>query len=204
MRAHLSIRRHALAAVLMSACGTDVAAQLPLAACEWCGAQDAPTKLGWSATIAPPGEPGIPMVVDGVVSRDGVPAANVLVYAYHTNSSGVYPRRGNETGNGRRHGYLRGWARTDSAGRFRFITIKPDPYPRRGTGISEPAHIHLTVTPPGVAEYYVDAIHFEGDPALTPSVRARLSGVGGSGVVRVVRLRGDTLGAVRNISLWSR
>ena len=172
---------------------------IPAAACEGCGAADAPTPLTWEARIAPSGEPGTPLVVTGVVYRpDGrTPASGVLVYAYHTNAAGIYPRRGGETGSARQHGYLRGWLRTDARGRYRFTTIRPAPYPGRDA----PAHVHLTVTPRGGDERWIDSIVFDDDPLLTPRRRAELRNVGGSGVVRVTRARDGVLSATRNVVL---
>ena len=147
--------------------------------CEWCGADEAPDSLSWQATIAGPDEPGEPLVISGTVYRsDGeTPAPGVLLYVYHTNAEGIYPKRGDETGNARRHGYLRTWLRTDERGRYRFTTIRPGTYPSR----SEPAHIHMTVQPPGEEEYWIDSIVFEGDSLLTAEDR------NGTGLVRLTR-----------------
>ena len=172
---------------------------IPVGACEGCGAADAPAALTWEARLAPTGEPGTPLVVTGVVYRPDArtPAAGVLVYAYHTNAAGVYPRRGGETGNAQRHGYLRGWLRTDARGRYRLTTIRPAPYPRR----DDPAHIHLTVTSPAGEERWIDSIVFDDDPRLTPRRRAELRNVGGSGVVRVTRGQDGVLSATRHVVL---
>ena len=172
---------------------------VPVAACEGCGAADAPAALSWEARIAPSGEPGTPLVVTGVVYRpDGrTPATGVLVYVYHTNAAGVYPPRAGAVGNAQRHGYLRGWLRTDAAGRYRLTTIRPAPYPGRDS----PAHIHLTLTPPGGEERWIDSIVFDDDPLLTPRRRAELRNVGGSGVVRVTRGQDGVLSATRPIVL---
>jgi protocatechuate 3,4-dioxygenase beta subunit len=183
-------RRLALAAacLLGAACTSSPSGEAgaqPLPACEWCGTGEAPEDLAWETRIAPPDEPGELLVVEGVVYEpDGMtPVPGVVLYLYHTNAAGVYPRRGDETGNGRRHGYLRAWLRTDDAGRYRFTTIRPGAYPGGGA----PAHIHVTVEEPGRGEYYVDDFVFEGDPALTPAYRARLHGRGGSGIVTLTR-----------------
>lgn len=209
------ILRLALGGMAATACGADAqsrtrgavsggasgqARQTPaLPACEWCGAPEAPAALGAEARLAGPEEPGTPLVVSGTVYRPGgrVPAPGVLLYAYHTNARGIYPKRGDETGNGRRHGYLRGWLRTDARGRYRLVTIRPAMYPTR----AEPAHIHLTVTPPGCAEDYVDSILFDDDPLLTRAQRARLAGRGGSGVVRAAPVGRGGLQATRDIVL---
>jgi len=102
--------------------------------------------LTWTVRIPPAGEPGDPLTLTGTVYRpDGrTPAAGVIVYAYHTNAEGVYPTRGDERNWARRHGYLRGWIKTNDQGQYRFETIRPGPYPGR----SDPAHIHLIVKEP--------------------------------------------------------
>ena len=168
-------------------------------ACEWCGAAEAPARLGWDVRIARHDEPGEPLVISGRVLRaDGrTPAAGVLVYLYHASAAGVYPRRGGESGNGRLHGYLRGWLRTDAQGRYCMATIRPGPYPGRG----EPAHIHATLTEPGQPEGYVDEFVFEGDPLVTAAYRAKLRGRGGSGVVRLTRGRDGVWRGERTIVL---
>ena len=158
----------------------------PLPACEWCGATEAPEDVDWSTTIAGPEEPGDPLVISGTVYRpDGsTPAPGVILYVYHTNAEGIYPKRGTETGNGRRHGYLRSWVKTNAQGRYRVKTIRPGTYPTR----SEPAHIHMTVKPPGRAEGWIDSLVFAGDPLITPENRDRLC---------VIELTGDDDGAWR-------
>lgn len=156
-----------------------------LPACEWCGADEAPDALSWDMTIAGPDEPGERLVITGTVYEAGGtrPAPNVLLYAYHTNAEGVYPKRGDEIGNGQRHGYLRSWLRTNAQGRYRVTTIRPASYPGR----TEPAHIHLTVQAPDAPETWIDSIVFADDPLLTPEARARLDNRGGSGIVTLRR-----------------
>jgi protocatechuate 3,4-dioxygenase beta subunit len=158
-------------------------AAVSLPECEWCGAAEAPKKLHWRTRVAPEAEPGEPLVISGTVYRsDGeTPAPDVILYLYQTNDAGFYPKRGDETGNGRRHGYLRSWLESDRNGRYEFATIKPGPYP----GGSEPAHIHATVTEPGQPEAEIDSFVFEGDPFLTPGHLAMYRGRGGSGIVRL-------------------
>ena len=139
--------------------------QSSLRACEWCGAMDAPEDLDWQARIAGAEEPGRPLVLTGTVfETDGTtPAEGVLIYAYHTNSEGIYEKKGDETGNGQRHGHLRSWVRTGKDGRYQFTTIQPAPYPSNG----EPAHVHLSLTPPEQEEYYISSTIFQGDPLIS-------------------------------------
>src|SRR5271167_1530253 len=75
---------------------------------------DAPAQLTSSARIAPEGEPGTALVISGrVVSEDGkTPLPGVIVYAYHT----------------------------DTSGHFEFATIKPAPYPNRD--VPAHIHLH--------------------------------------------------------------
>jgi protocatechuate 3,4-dioxygenase beta subunit len=47
----------------------------------------------------------------------------------------------------------------------------------------EPEHIHITVKEPGTIPYYIDALHFDDDPLLTPDQRAKLQNRGGPGIV---------------------
>jgi len=118
--------------------------------CEGCEAvfQDRPHALSSQARIAPPGEPGEPLVLSGrVVDRTGRPATGIVVYAYHTDRHGIYPHAPGLRGAAARHGALRGWAMTDAAGRYRFETIRPGSYPGRDV----PQHIHMHVIEPGRA-----------------------------------------------------
>ena len=179
--------------------GRTGAPQTGLPECEWCGADEAPAVLSWRTTIPRKGEPGKWLTISGrVFKSDGkTPAAGVVLYVYQTNARGIYPKRGNETGNGKRHGYLRGWMKTGPDGRYQFTTIRPGPYPGRG----EPAHIHLNVKPPGQEEYWLDSFHFSDDPLLTDDRRARLENRGGSGILTLSRDSKGRLHGSRDIVL---
>ena len=142
----------------------------PCEGCEWVY-DDMPPNLASVARIAPKSEPGAPLVIDGVVKNPkGVPAANVIVYAYHTNAAGIYPPARN------RHGTLKGWALTDAQGRYRFDSVRPGAYPGR----SIPEHVHMHVIAPGAGTYYIDELRFEDDPLLTANKRqtAERGGIG--------------------------
>ncbi len=137
---------------------------------------DRPRRPGWEARIAPVVEPGEPMVLEGVV-RDaaGAPAAGIIVYAYHTDARGQYPPNPRA-----RHGRLRGFARTDDHGRYRFHTIRPARYP----GSRAPQHVHMHVIEPGRCIYWIDEVMFTDDPYLpSPGQRGTLAlGRGGPAV----------------------
>lgn len=132
-----------------------------------------------------------------IYHEDGeTPAEDVILYIYHTNQEGIYPARAEESGWARRHGYLRGWIKTDADGRYTFYTLKPGTYPDRST----PAHIHPVIKEPGINEYYIDSWHFADDPLLTEAERSEPTPRGGSGVVTLQRV-GDLLVAERDIIL---
>ena len=153
--------------------------------CEWCGAKDKPDNITWESIIADETVPGERLIMEGTIyKKDGkTPAENVLVYAYHTNNEGFYVKKGNETGNGVRHGFLRGWAKTNSDGRYRFYTIKPAPYPNH----LEPAHIHMTLMGDDFNEYWIDATWFKGDKIITKQMTEKLTRAGGfSNIIELI------------------
>ncbi|HEX2162589.1 MAG TPA: intradiol ring-cleavage dioxygenase [Thermoanaerobaculia bacterium] len=185
--------------LLVAGCAAAPGGAAELPACEWCGADEAPDELTSEMVLAGPDEPGERLVVEGTVFQaDGVtPAPGVLLYAYHTDATGRYSRRGDETGNGRRHGRLRGWLVTDDRGRYRIDTVRPAGYP----GSDEPAHVHVTLRPPGGEEIWIDSIEFADDPRLTAAQRARREGRGGPGIVDPARGEDGVWRATRDVVL---
>jgi protocatechuate 3,4-dioxygenase, beta subunit len=133
-----------------------------------------PETIESDSRIAPVGEVGEALILEGTVrTSSGSPAAGVIIYAYHTDRSGVYPRSVTA------HGRLRGWARTDQTGHYRFTTIRPGAYPDR----SNPQHIHMHVIESDGRTYYLDDVTFDDDRLLTPAIRRQSTkGRGGSGV----------------------
>lgn len=191
------------ALLLTGACGTaapgQTGARRDLYKCEGCEPtfQHPVASLSSDVDIAR-GERGEPLVLEGVVRQaDGVtPAPGIIVYLHQTNADGLYANgSGDEWG--RRHGRLRGWAVTDSKGRYRFRTIKPAPYP----DMTMPAHIHLMVGEPGRRPYYVDDVVFDGEFKVDAAYRANQELRGGSGIVRLKRDAEGALLAVRDIVL---
>lgn len=133
-----------------------------------------------------------------VYKADGkTPAPGVIIYVYHTNPEGVYPKKGDEKGWGKRHGYLRAWMKTDDKGVYKFMTVRPGAYPGR----DEPAHIHMVVKEPDKNEYYIDEILFDDDPLVTPDRLNKLKNRGGSGVLHLVDVGRGLSKAGRNIYL---
>ncbi len=170
--------------------------------CEGCEAvfQGLPADLSAVARIAPRGEAGQPMRIEGkVMHHDGAAAAGTIVYAYHTNAEGIYPSDERLRGQAAyRHGMLRGWVKTDEDGRYRFDTVRPAGYPSSRI----PQHIHMHVIESGRCTYYIDSVVFEDDPRLTPDKLDQYTrGRGGTGVATPRRGRGGIWLVERDIIL---
>ena len=120
--------------------------------------------------------------ITGIVfEKDGkTPAKNIILYIYHTNRKGIYETKGNETDWAKRHGFIRGWIKTNDDGKYAFYTFRPAAYPNG----QNPEHIHITVKEPHINEYYIDSYVFDDDPLLTNSERKELQNRGGSGIVK--------------------
>lgn len=136
-------------------------------------------QLPSSAVLPDFDDDGPRIEVSGIVyQRDGkTPAKDVVLYVYHTDQKGVYPTRGDEKGWARRHGYVRGWVKTDKNGYYQFRTLRPAAYPNRGAA----EHIHLTVKEPDKNEYYLGDYLFADDPLLPKVLNDKPRG--GNGVV---------------------
>ncbi len=148
-------------------------------------AEDIPAHIH----IAAPSEPGERMAISGraLSWQTGQPVAGVIVYAYHTDNTGVY------TGGpaGTRHARLRGWMRTGADGVYAFDSIKPAMYPSRDI----PAHIHLTVMEPGKPPYWIDDIVFNGEAKVDAAYSANLGNRGGDGIIPLKRANGVWTGS---------
>lgn len=124
------------------------------------------------------------LVTGTVFQKDGrTPAPNVIIYAYHTDAEGIYPKKSDSKGFEQRHGYIRGWVKTDKKGNYTFYTFRPASYPN--TTIEQ--HIHLTIKEPSKNEYYIDDITFADDPNLSKRTKNRKKPRGGKGVVALQR-----------------
>jgi len=116
------------------------------------------------------GEPqGQRITVTGrVLDSDGRPVPDTLVEIWQPNAAGRYRHRvddhpapldPNFTGAGR--------CLTDSAGRYRFVTIKPGSYPwGNHPNAWRPAHIHFSLFGPAYATRLITQMYFPGDPLL--------------------------------------
>ena len=124
-----------------------------------------------------------PLGISGIVYKaDGkTPAPGVIIYIYHTDETGHYTAKADAKGWEKRHGSVRGWMRTNEKGEYKFVTLRPAPYP----GHSDPAHIHVTVKESDLNEYYIDEYVFDDDPLLTADKRQKLENRGGSGIIKL-------------------
>jgi protocatechuate 3,4-dioxygenase beta subunit len=114
------------------------------------------------------GEPiGERIIVFGTVrDTEGKPLRDTLVEIWQANAAGRYRHRWdrwpapldpNFSGAGR--------CLTDAAGRFRFTTIKPGPYPwGNHYNAWRPAHIHFSLLGRAFAQRLVTQMYFPGDP----------------------------------------
>jgi len=155
-------------------------------------------QLSWTDTLPDFNEPGPKLLITGTIYRaDGrTPAEGVVLYIYHTDQTGHYTRHAEHAGQNTRHGYIRGWMKTNEKGQYRFYTLKPKAYP----GNQIPAHIHPIIKEPAKNEYYIDEYRFDDDPLLTKEERSKEEKRGGSGIISLRESNG-TLYGVRNIYL---
>lgn len=136
--------------------------------------------------------------VSGTVYKpDGItPAEGVILYLYHTNRDGIYPTRGDEKGWARKHGYIRGWVKTDQNGEYTFYTFKPGSYP---TG-TETAHIHITVLEPDGRYYWIGSYLFHDDPLRKDRHISKTPRGGSNGILKLKK-DGNLLAGSRDIIL---
>ena len=139
-----------------------------------------------------------PIEISGVVYQfDGeTPVKDIILYVYHTNDKGKYPSLSSSQGWEKRHGYLRGWLKTDENGYYKFYTSRPASYPNS----TAPQHIHITIKEPDKNEYYIEDFYFKDDPHITKNILTRKNPRGGSGVLSTVK-QGQLQIASRDIVL---
>jgi protocatechuate 3,4-dioxygenase beta subunit len=130
--------------------------------------EDAIGELDGDLTRQHAGEPlGERIVVSGrVLDESGRPIRGALVEVWQANAGGRYrhevdqhpaPLDPNFSGGGR--------VRTDDAGTYRFVTIKPGAYPwGNHENAWRPAHIHFSVFGRAFSQRLVTQMYFPGDP----------------------------------------
>ncbi len=143
-----------------------------------------PTHISAADTTDGWFEQGQKLIVTGnIFHADGLsPAADVIVYYYHTDQKGYYDP-GNKTDAGAgKHGRLRGWVKSGSDGRYAIYTNRPAQYPEN----TFEAHIHVIVQEPDMdTPYWIDEWVFADDPLLTTAHKSRMEKRGGSGILEI-------------------
>lgn len=150
------------------------------------------TSSGWT-------QKGQKLLITGTIyKRDGkTPAPNVILYYYHTDVNGYYADKEGLDRRVIRHGYIRGWVKSDDNGKYSIYTVRPAPYPNSDS----PAHIHPAIKESYIdKEYYIDEFVFDDDKLLTGEKRRAMENRGGSGILRVL-VSGDLQIAEHNIIL---
>ncbi|MCJ7465808.1 MAG: intradiol ring-cleavage dioxygenase [Maribacter sp.] len=158
-----------------------------------------PEKINAVDTSAAWNLNGQKLLITGTIfKKDGrTPAPGVILYYYHTDTNGLYAYKKGLDERVRRHGYIRGWIKSDENGKYAIYTVRPAAYPNS----NEPAHIHPSIKEPLIEkEYYIDEFVFDDDKLLTSAKRRAMENRGGSGILRVLR-QGDLQIAEHNIIL---
>ncbi|MRW89795.1 protocatechuate 3,4-dioxygenase subunit beta [Duganella sp. FT80W] len=110
---------------------------------------------------------GEKIVVTGrIVDEDGKPVRNSLLEIWQCNAAGRY-RHKKDQHNAPLDPNFNGWGKmmTDEEGRYRFVTIKPGPYPWANHDKAwRPAHIHFSLFGNVYAQRLVTQMYFPGDP----------------------------------------
>ncbi|WP_415404566.1 protocatechuate 3,4-dioxygenase subunit beta [Tateyamaria sp. SN3-11] len=129
--------------------------------------------------FAAPGEMAVGprLIVHGrVLDENARPVPDALIEVWQANAGGRYRHA--------KEGYLApldpnfggcGRMITDENGAYRFMTIKPGPYPwPNGPNDWRPAHIHFSVFGHSFGQRLITQMYFEGDPLipLCPIVRS--------------------------------
>lgn len=119
-------------------------------------------------TVQHRGDPiGERLIVTGrVLDGAGRPVAHQLVEIWQANAAGRYVHQGdrhrapldpNFTGAGR--------CLTDAGGSYRFVTIKPGPYPwQNHENAWRPAHVHFSLFGTAFTQRMITQMYFPGDP----------------------------------------
>ncbi|MEM1262500.1 MAG: hypothetical protein AAGH76_08890 [Pseudomonadota bacterium] len=144
-----------------------------------------PATLSPVGRIASEQEPGVPLVIAGlVVTPNGLPAADVVVHSYHRDRNGFDFGPNDKASATWR---LQGWAKTDSEGRFEFRTIRPaaDHLGR------EAAHVHFTVESDTYGRQWAPKVFLADDPLVTVKQRQKSNEAGEYGSVRPVEIVDD-------------
>ena len=204
IKLHTRVMTILILSVLLSSCGYSQnknSARLVGGPCEGCEAifEYGDRELSSVDTLPDFNDEGIRIKVTGTIFQNDevTPAKGVILYIYHTNQSGIYPTKGTETGWAKRHGYIRGWVKTGSDGKYAFYTLKPGVYSDK----SSPAHIHPTILEPDGKYYWLGSYHFQGDTLLTEKEISPEFPKGGNSGLMTLKKEGGIYVGTRDIIL---
>ena len=149
-----------------------------------CCFRNMPIDLTNTMIIGDGNEAGDKLIISGIIYKsDGKsPYPGVIIYAYHTDNTGHYSKKGDETGIQKWHGHLYGWCKTDNNGHYTINTIRQAQYPNN----TFPAHIHSAFKLPDNSEpFYINDFVFKDDKYVTQAYISSLTLTGGSGVIEL-------------------
>ena len=114
---------------------------------------------------------GMRVIVYGrITDHDGRPVKHALVEVWQANAAGGYIDALDQCGLALDPNFKgAGRCLTDDQGRYRFVTIRPGPYPAPyGPGVVgwRASHIHFSLFGPSFHSRLVTQMYFEGDPLL--------------------------------------
>jgi protocatechuate 3,4-dioxygenase beta subunit len=164
-----------------------------------CCFKNMPATLTSTMRIAKQDEAGTKLIITGTIFKaDGkTPFPDVTIYAYHTDSKGIYSKNGSETGIQKQHGRLYGWCKTDKSGNYEIQTIRPARYPNS----TAPEHIHAAVKTDSGQMYWIADFVFKDDKYVDEKYLLSMNNVGGSGVVDIKLSRDGIWTGKRDIVL---
>ncbi len=148
-----------------------------------CYFMNTPSGLTNVMMIGGQNEAGEKLVITGTIFKaDGItPYPGVILYAYHTDNTGHYSKKGDETGVQKWHGHLHGWCKSGGKGQYEIRSIRPARYP----GNAIPAHIHLAFKTPDGQMNYLNEYVFKDDSLVNKEYLSKLPDAGGTGVVDI-------------------
>lgn len=119
-------------------------------------------------TLHGDGEPiGERIIVHGSVTDSaGKPVRNTLIEIWQANAAGRYVHKGDQHPAPLDPNFVgAGRCLTDDDGNYRFVSIKPGPYPwKNHHNAWRPAHIHLSLFGRAFTQRLVTQMYFPGDP----------------------------------------
>ena len=101
-----------------------------------------------------------------MLDETGAPVPHSLVEVWQANAAGRYNHPDDHQADKPIDPHFRGFGRvaTDTAGRFRLVTVKPGPVPGRGNALQAP-HLNLALFARGLLKHLYTRIYFADEPA---------------------------------------